>query len=248
MYKRLLQSGVTPQTRELKESIMGSLLRDAGKPEVEATLTELAAVDPSQLDQIARGLARRPTAANWPLLVRGLQSNNPEALLDIIRALRRLPTKAVVSKEPKPEEATPYRLLLLASAKLPPQERLKAVELLRHWKDQKFAVEPSDWKGELEGWSHWFVQTFPKEPSLPNVTEIAVQSKWKFAELLPYLESAQGRGDAARQVDLREGKLHQVPQIRQHRRRPRPRPDHAEEPLQAGRHSGIADLSVQGDQ
>lgn len=198
MYKGLLKGTATPQTRELKESIMTNLLRDVGKPEVEATLTELAAADPSQLDQIARNLARRPTAKNWPILVRGLQSNNPEAIVDIIRALRRLPTKPVISKEPQPDEATPFRLLLLASGKLPPPERLKAVELLRYWKDQKFAVEADDWKGELEGWSRWFVQTFPKEPSLPNVTEVAVQSKWKFAELLPYLESAEGRGDVAR--------------------------------------------------
>jgi putative heme-binding domain-containing protein len=198
IYKDLLKPGGSPQVRELKESIMALLLRNVDKPDVEATLTELAAADPSQLDQIARNLARRPNAANWPILVRGLQSNNPDALLDIIRALRRLPRKAELSKEPKPEEATPYRLLILAAGKLPPQERLKAVELLRHWKDQKFAVEPTDWKGELEGWSRWFAQTFPKEPSLPNVTEVAVQSKWKMTDLLPYLESAQGQGDANR--------------------------------------------------
>lgn len=198
LYKQLGKNSGEPHVRELREAVVALLVRDVNKPGADEALAELAAVDPGRMDQIARSLVRRPNPANWPLLVRSLQSNNPEVLLEVIRVLRRLPTKAVISQEPKPEEAMPYRLLLLAAAKLPPQERTKAVDLLRHWKDQRFALENDDWKTELEGWSHWFAQTFPKEAPLPNVTALPVQSKWNFNELLAYLESPEGRGDPNR--------------------------------------------------
>jgi len=198
LYRSLSATGNQPHVQELKEAIVSLLVRDLARPGTQEALAEIAAFDPSRLEQVARNLARRPDPRYWPLLVRGLQSNNADVLLDLIRGLRRLPNKPTISQEPRPEEAVPFRLLLLASGKLPPQERMQAVELLRHWKDQRFALDADDWKTELEGWSRWFGQTFPKEPPLPNVTAVAPQSKWNFEELLAFLESPSGRGDPGR--------------------------------------------------
>ena len=73
--------------------------------------------------------------------------------------------------------------------------------LLRKWTDNKqFGATDGDWKTELTSWSRWYGQVFPKEPALPDVgVTKKIESKYKFEELLTYLEG-EGRktGDVAR--------------------------------------------------
>src|SRR5262249_2811139 len=81
------------------------------------------------------------------------------------------------------------------------KDRWEAIELLRQWNGRSFGAEKGQWEQELKLWAKWFVQTFPKEPPLPNVTlDIAGAGKYKFEELLAYLEkdSAGRNGNAAR--------------------------------------------------
>jgi putative heme-binding domain-containing protein len=198
IYERVLKDN-PGQGPELREALLDTLDRVRDR-ETQASLRRIADLDPSQRNNIARRLARAPAAPeNFPYLVNGLAATQPETLLLIIDALKRNRQKPAIPMEPTAGDAAPFRLLLLASSRLEVKDRMKAVELLRHWKNQKFAVDPGDWKGELDGWSRWFAQTFPKEAALPNVTEVAVQSKWRFEELIAFLNgNPAGQGDAAR--------------------------------------------------
>ena len=197
-YATLHKLGPAPRAGEMKETVVTLLSRMDG-PEGQAALRRVADLDPSQRDMVARSLAKHPSVENWPYLVRGLQATNPQTLVAVIQALNKIPRKPPLPAEPRPEDAAPFRHLLLASGRLEAKDKWKATELLRHWGGKKFAVEDGDWKTELEGWAKWFTQTFPKEPPLPNVTIAAGQSKWKYEELLAYLEKdPRGmRGDVA---------------------------------------------------
>ncbi len=201
-YGRLVKAGSVPRGNELKTSLLNALNRQSS-PEVPPALRSIADSDPAQRDAVARALLKYPSAENWPYLVRGLQSSNVPLLLDLIAVLRKIDTKPTIPMEPKADDAAPFRSLLLAAGKLEPKDRMKAVELLRHWNFKKFSLEEGDWKAELEGWSKWFVQTFPKEPPLPNVAAIGTQSKWKYDELLAYLEK-DSRGTKG---DVKNGRI-----------------------------------------
>jgi hypothetical protein len=198
LYGQLAQSAnnghPVPVKNELKDAVIAALGRST-QPEAQRALRHIGDHEPGQRDAVARGLARSPTAENWPYLVRGLQTSNPVLLLDLVEALKKDPGK------PKAEDPAPYRTLLLASKRLDDKNRWKVVEVLRHWNNRQFGADTGDWKPELSAWSKWFAQTFPKEPALPDVAaDKPVVSKYKFEELLTFLEKDPvGRsGDASR--------------------------------------------------
>src|SRR5262249_56481383 len=61
-----------------------------------------------------------------------------------------------------------------------------------------------EWKTDLTAWRRWFAQTFPKEPPLPDIAgDKPVESKYKFVELLTFLE----RDSAGRSGDVRRGRI-----------------------------------------
>ncbi|HZY86684.1 MAG TPA: HEAT repeat domain-containing protein [Gemmataceae bacterium] len=194
LYGRLGKGPADTHRKALRATVVATLGR-LSTPAAQAALRKIADAEPAQRDPVARGLARFPTADNFPYLVRGLDSTDRVVLFDMIEALRKAPTK------PKADDPAPYRALLLASGRLDPRQRWKAVELLRHWSGGKqFGAEAGEWKPELASWSKWFAQSFPKEPPLPDVVgERPAESKYKFDELRAFLESGAGRkGDAAR--------------------------------------------------
>jgi putative heme-binding domain-containing protein len=136
-----------------------------------------------------------PGADSYPYLVRGLNSTNKILLAEVIDGLKKSPGK------PKADEPAPYRALLVAAGQLDERNRWRAVELLRHWSGgRQFGAEPGDWKKELGSWATWYAQAFPKEPALPSVaTSNPVESKYKYEDLLTFLEKGAGtRGDVAR--------------------------------------------------
>jgi putative heme-binding domain-containing protein len=189
-YKRL--GGAGP-VKELKPAIVSALGREGSAPAQEA-LRKLADTNPGIRDQVALALAGSPTAENWKYLLRGLESSNKGTVFEMIQALKQSPVKAKV------DEPAPFRALLLASSRLDPGNRWRAVELLRHWtKNQQFGANRGDWKTELGSWSRWFTQSFPKEPALPNVTaDQVVESKYKFKDLLSFLEKEGRQGDPSK--------------------------------------------------
>jgi putative heme-binding domain-containing protein len=182
LYERLAKAAPGPQTNEMKDRVVQALARSAG-PQAVPLLRRIGERDPAQRDAVARGLARFPTPENWAFLVRALESPNPLVLVDVIAALRQLPTK------PKAEDPAPYRSVLLAGGRLPPRNRWNAVQLLRHWGNKDFGGKADEATAELEAWARWFAQSFPKEPPLPNLAAAQpVESKYKYEELLAFVE------------------------------------------------------------
>ncbi len=199
-YIELSKTKSLPRLNEIKENLLQTLGKVQG-PEVSAALRRIADTDPAQRDAVARLLLRHPSEENWPYLIRALNSTQQPLLVELTIGLKKLPQKpAKIPAEPKPEDAAPWRVVLLASTRIDPAHRWKVVELLRHWSGGRdFGANDGDWKPELEAWSRWFAQTFPKQPALPNVGAIAAQSKWKFDDLRTHLETGPGKtGDVAK--------------------------------------------------
>ncbi len=148
---------------------------------------------------IAQSLARfSPAEENWPYLVRGLPEADRLAVIDVIGALKKLKTK------PKPDEGAPFRAVLVAASRFDERDqknRWRTVELLRHWGVREFGAEKGQANDELKALARWFGQSFPKEPALPgSLTGKPPESKYKFAELLAFLEKdpVGKKGDVAR--------------------------------------------------
>jgi putative heme-binding domain-containing protein len=177
---------------EMKEMIVEALGKNA-KSEAEAALRTIADKDPSRILAVAQALQKTPSVDNWPYLVRGVEKANPPTLNNLIDVLKKSPVK------PKAEDPVPYRALLTAAGRLNEKERWKAVELLRHWGNGKqFGGDKGEWKIELDAWTRWYGQTFPKEPALVAITA-GGEGKYKFKDLLTYLESPQGKkGDVTK--------------------------------------------------
>jgi putative heme-binding domain-containing protein len=147
-------------------------------------------------DAVVKTVGQAPTPETWPLLVRGLDTDNPVLIFDLIGILMKSKLK------PKADDASAYRSLLLASRRLDEKSRWKAVELLRYWSGgRSFGADDGDWKPELAAWARWYGQAFPKEPPLPDAgAEKVVESKHKYDELLTFLEKdpAGKKGDVVR--------------------------------------------------
>jgi putative heme-binding domain-containing protein len=147
---------------------------------------------------IVRALVKNPSEQNWPYLVNGLQSSDKPLLVQLVESLRKVPTK------PKADDPAPFRAVLVAASKFDDKEqpaRWKMVQLLRHWGVKSFGADEGDAKPELMALARWFGQAFPKEPPLPgSLTGKPVESKWKYDELLAFLEKdPEGKkGDVAR--------------------------------------------------
>jgi putative heme-binding domain-containing protein len=165
-----------------------------GTPEAQSLLRRIADSDPAQHEAAVRALARTPTAENYPYLVKGLASGNKLVVVEVLEALRKSGAK------PKPEEALPFRNAILAASKLEPKQRWQVIELLRQWTGGKqFGADAGDWKTELGAWAKWFGQTFPKEPALPDVAgDQPVESKYRYADLLSFVEGEGRTGDIVR--------------------------------------------------
>lgn len=191
--------------RRLQEDRQPELLDELGNLQTRLNtasdkLPRLADLKQAVGDARTRTVLARPTAENWPHLVRGLDSTNPAVVFEVIEALKKSAVK------PKADDPVPYRAALLAVRRLDVKSRWKGVELLRHWSnDRRFGADEGDAPEELAAWSRWFGQTFPKEPSLPDQSvQQAAESKYKFEELLTYLEKdpvgSKGNAIRGRQV------------------------------------------------
>jgi putative heme-binding domain-containing protein len=180
--------------RNAREAILENLGKQVKNAKVQQAVRELGDRYADQAEAVARLLAKVPSLENAPYLVRGLTSSSPIVLRNCIEALQK------IKYQPKPEEGTAYRAVIQAVGRMNERDRLQAIKLLRQWKPQRFAAEEDDVQTELQGWSRWFVQAFPKEEPLPNVATLTAKSKWKMDELLRYLEQdPQGKaGDVAR--------------------------------------------------
>ncbi len=144
---------------------------------------------PSRRPELAMGLAQQPGGENWPFLLRALP------LLEGVAAAEVLSQLATVDR--KPADAEAVRQLILCGLRLDPEYAPLATQLLRHWTDAQPDAEAPDTAASLAAWQDWYAQTYPAAPpaELPEETP---ESAWSYDELLGYLNSAAGEGDAAR--------------------------------------------------
>jgi putative heme-binding domain-containing protein len=196
--------------KPLASLVLAQRLASDRRPELLPDLKKLAAVaEKTSLprgDELQRALSEailrtaceHPKAEYYADLLHGLSSPNKLILFDAMLALKKIDAK------PKPDDGKAYRTLLLASGRLDGGNRWKAVELLRHWTNNKqFGADEGQWKPELKAWSRWFAQTFPKEPPLPDVEgEKPAPSKYAYADLLDYLTKGEGR-----KGDVKKGRV-----------------------------------------
>jgi putative heme-binding domain-containing protein len=149
---------------------------------------------------LARTALLKPDSPdNWNTLVESLTLDNATVVFDVVAALKKSPLK------PKPENASAFRGAILAARKLDDKNRIKGIELLRHWSgDKQFGLPDTESMKELSAWAKWFAQSFPKEPALPITFEDKpAESKYKFDELLAFLE----KDPAGQKGDVGKGKL-----------------------------------------
>ena len=209
-------------------------------------LRAIADQEPGAAIAVAQALAKAPTAENWPYLVRGVDKATPPTLINLIDVAEEIADQA--------EGRGPGAVSRGATGqrRLNEKDRWKVVELLRHWSnDKQFGADKGEWKPELTAWSRWYGQAFPKEPAARRIDrDKPAESKYKFDDLLAFLDKdpAGNKGDAAGPGGLREGPVHQVPQVRQGRRRHRAGPHHGVQALQTLRHPGVDHLPVEGHQ
>ncbi len=191
------QDKAVEKSDELRAAVLDALGRSTD-PAVQPLLRRIGDEEPAQRDAVARVLARYPTAENFPYLLHGLESPNPLVVLDMVRALAQCPVK------PAADDPKPYRLVLTSLPRLGSRRQWQAVELLRHWSGgRQFGFDREHSAQELEAWAHWFGQAFPKEPPLVKAVARGAEGKYKFSELLEYLE----KDPAGRQGDVARGRL-----------------------------------------
>jgi putative heme-binding domain-containing protein len=192
LYGRLVRV-IDPHVNQLRSAILGAAGRLA-TPEAHDFLRRTMDSDAAQQETIIRELLRFPTTENFASILRGLDSSNKQLVLEVIQTLQRSSTK------PKPDDPATFRSLLLAARRLDPNNRWNVVQLLRHWSSgRQFGADEGQWEPELAAWSKWFGQNFPKEPTLPDVAaERPAEPKYKFDELLAYLQGPGRNGNHAR--------------------------------------------------
>jgi putative heme-binding domain-containing protein len=68
-----------------------------------------------------------------------------------------------------------------------------AVDLLKHWTGQSLDGNQSSVNDKLAVWQNWYANKFPDaQPAEPPHDSTA--NKWSYAELLTYLDTAEGKG------------------------------------------------------
>jgi putative heme-binding domain-containing protein len=140
-------------------------------------------------DAITQTAIRNPTAETLHITIDGLNSKNPVIRYNALMGLRKS------SLKPKNDDPGPFRAAITAAPTFGKDtEKWEAILLLRQWTDRSFgAAEAKQWQKEYEQWALWFNQSFPKEkPLKTSITLPAAESKYKFDDVLKYLDKEPG--------------------------------------------------------
>jgi putative heme-binding domain-containing protein len=173
------QADMVPELEALKQRL-------AGAKDMPLQKELRQAVD----DAITQTAIYNPTPETMHLTIAGVSSKNPVIRFEALMALR----KATAVK-PKADDAGPFRTVIGAVPTFASdKEKWEAIQLLRQWSGRSFGAEkPEQWKTEHQQWALWFNQTFPKEtPLKTNIALAPSESKYKFVEVLAYLDKERG--------------------------------------------------------
>lgn len=179
--------------QRLQVGIVAVLAR-SGDPDSMIYLRKLWDETPERRQSVALGLAQQPAGENWSYILRTLPLLEPLAAKGILNKL--------TDVEQAPEEAEPYRQVILLGLKMRKKDpevaeaAAPALNLLYFWTGEELAAgEPAD--KQLAAWQKWFTEKYPNEPEakLPADAETA---KYSFEELLTHLGGDEAHGQAAR--------------------------------------------------
>jgi putative heme-binding domain-containing protein len=186
-----------PRAADIKTAIIDAL-KQTRSDEARNVLRQIARTDAAQRGAALQALLPWLSNDDFPLVMEALKNGQfpRQSTAELFVAMQKNGIR------PKADDGNAFRAILLTSRKLDENQRWKAVELLQAWTGgRQFGAEKGDWKKELAAWGRWFAQTFPNERPLPDLAaEPSAESKYKFADLLTYLEKdPRGRrGDAAK--------------------------------------------------
>ncbi|ADB18335.1 heme-binding protein [Pirellula staleyi DSM 6068] len=171
-----LEGKTTDSVQRLRVGIVAVMARSADERSM-AYLRKVWEADPERRQPVALGLAQQPEGENWSFLVRSLGILEPAAGREICNKL--------MDVDQAPEEAEPYRQVILLGLKMKEKGSQPAISLLEYWVGEELAAgkEPAD---QLIAWQEWFKTTYPEQPAaeLPKASE---NSKYTFEELTTYL-------------------------------------------------------------
>ncbi len=168
--------------REVLEAAIGALGR-SGSPAAKAVLRKLIPRHADYRQQLIRALAQHPHPDDFPLLVQSLRTSNPATLQLVLQALLKLPTV--------PQEAEPYRAVIVAGLRLGEAGGRAAVSVLARWtKLPPPGAVPV--RQALAQYQKWYAKQFPQAlpAQLPQVDPN--RSKYTLEQLLDLLRHRQG--------------------------------------------------------
>ena len=159
-----------------------AVLTRSGDAASMAYLREIWDRDPERREAVAMGLAEDPRGENWNYLVRTLPVMQKEVARSVMAKM------ATIKKTP--DEAEPYRQVILKGLILQDDGAKEAIALLEHWTGESRSRERDSWKTALLAWQKWYERSFPDTPP-PNLPVVQADNKWHVEELLNYLSGDQ---------------------------------------------------------
>ncbi|MBL8822465.1 MAG: c-type cytochrome [Planctomycetia bacterium] len=171
---------------KLQSVVLDQLGRQIQRAEVQQALRKMVEGNPTMLESVVRLLAKVPARENVKYLLEGLRLTSPLVVRDCMQSL------AKCDYQPAPEDSAAYRTVILAINRLEEKDRVAAIRLLHKWKALRFSPDGTDIKQEINGWSRWFNQQFPKETPVPNVNALTASSKWKMSDFESVVASSKG--------------------------------------------------------
>ncbi len=175
--------------KKLRMGIVAVLARSADDASM-AYLRSAWDRDPERRKAIALGLSQKPGGENWAYLVRSIPETSGDVARDMLKAL------ATVRRRPASPE--PIRQVILKGLELKDNGATEAVRLLEQWTGEVMSGPEDPWADAIVSWQHWYNRKYPNRlaPDLPVASQ---GNKWKFDELLEYLDSDEARNSAPQQ-------------------------------------------------
>ncbi|MHB8972936.1 MAG: DUF7133 domain-containing protein [Pirellulaceae bacterium] len=185
----LIDARADAASRQLMVGIVAVLAR-SGDDASMAYLRTIWDRNPERREPVAMGLAQAPAGENWLYLVRSLPVLENKLAREVLRRL--------ATVEQVPEDPEHIRQILLCGLRLKENGAADAITLLEHWTGETCGTESDSWEQKSAAWQAWFAKSFPDLPEAKLPVD-AVDSKWKYEELLEFITGKDGQaGDPAK--------------------------------------------------
>lgn len=177
----ILEGAGGPQKgREELVAVATESFSKSTQPGIRQLLRNLYEAHPDRRETLARAIAQKPTAEDWPVLVKTLGFADDTTVQLCLGALRKLDRKA--------EKADEYRTVIVSGLKLGDRGGVAAAELLKQWtgsekKDAKDSAEA------LAFYKEWYGSQFPDAPPAELPALDPNKSKYAYDQLIAYLEN-----------------------------------------------------------